>query len=194
MNEAFAPAIAALQEDLKELEKRAREIKSAINTLCKHAGAKEMFVLEDDSSSVGTIASIRADTFYGKTISTAAREYLEMRRNANLGPATTREIFESMVKGGFQFETANDTNSMISLGSTLRKNSKMFHRLPNGQFGLLSWYPNAKSERASRDNDDGHDENKSAASKEPTAEKSSSSDAPINHDEEGASEPQTEGD
>lgn len=188
MNQDFAPAIAALQGELKEIEKKAREIKGAINTLCKLSGSPEMFTITDEQE-IGSIANIRADTFYGKTISSAAREYLEMRRAANLGPATTRDIFDALVKGGFKFDTANDNNSMISLGSTLRKNSKVFHRLPTGQFGLLAWYPNAKAEKGGKETDDSQDETKSATDNEPVADEHSSGDAPINHHEEGASEP-----
>lgn len=188
MNEAFAPAIAALQGELQEIDKKAREIKGAINTLCRLAGVAEMFVLTDEQA-VGSISNIRADTFYGKTIGGASREYLEMRRAANLGPASTREIFEALVKGGFQFETASDNNSMISLGSTLRKNSKMFHRLPNGQFGLLAWYPNAKPDKPGKETEDNSDDTKTTADKKPTAG-NVSNEAPANHDEGGASESQ----
>jgi hypothetical protein len=188
MKDAFQPAIAALQEDLTQLETKAREIKSAINTLCRHAGIEDMYVISDEKAS--SIKSIRADTFYGKTIGTAAREYLEMRRTSNLGPATSREIYDALVQGGFQFETANDTNAQISLGNTLRKNSKTFHRLPNGQYGLLAWYPNAKPIKSSSDEDDAS-ETKSAANSKPAADLQSS-DASDNDQEADASEPQRE--
>ena len=186
MNEAFAPAIAALQEDLKVFERKARGLKEAINTLCVSAGGEPLYNIKDEDA-VGTITNIRADTFYGKTIGQAAREYLDMRRGSNLGPATPREIFEALVQGGLQFETASDTNSLISVSSTLRKSSKIFHKLPNGQYGLLAWYPNAKPVK-----DDASDQTKSAASNEPTAE-NESSDASSNHQEAEASEPQTKG-
>jgi hypothetical protein len=185
MSDAFAPAIAALQSDLAEAERKARELKSTINVLCKHAGVPELYPNVETETSGPSVTSIRADTFYGKVINTAAREFLEMRKAAGLGPATPREIYDAMVAGGFQFETKSEQVALVSLRSNLRKNSKTFHKLPNGQYGLLSWYPNAKATKPS-DDDDG--ETKSAASLSPTAD-DESSEAPANNHEVGASEP-----
>jgi hypothetical protein len=136
-----------------------------------------------------------ADTFYGKTIATASREYLEMRRGANLGPASPREIFDALTQGGYQFEAKSETIAMVGLRSNLRKNSKTFHRLPNGQYGLLAWYPNAKPAKPSLNGNDEDEESdvKTAAGTKPAAD-NSSSEAPINHQEGGASESQKEGD
>lgn len=180
MNEEFAPAIAALQKKLADLEEQGRAIKSSINTLCGVAGSPPLYVIED-AAQANDIGNIQADTFYGKTIGSAAREYLEMRRRASLGPASTREVFDALVKGGFQFETASDTNSLISLGSTMRKNSKTFHKLPNGKYGLLAWYPNARPDAKSAT------DTKSAADDDTI-------DASNNVQEADASEPQAEGD
>jgi hypothetical protein len=176
MKEAFAPAIAALQKDLADLEAKAREIKGAINVLCKHAGEDEMYPNIGDADGSKQPTSIKADTFYGKPMGAAARMYLEMRKTAGSGPAQSREIYDALVLGGFQFDTANPTNAQISLGNTLRKNSKMFHRLPNGQYGLLSWYPTAKVPST-----------KTAADAKSTAA-SVSSDASLIDQEEDASE------
>jgi hypothetical protein len=180
MKEAFAPAIAALQADLADLDARAREIKVAINVLCKHAGADELYPNLADANGNRSVASIKADTFYGKPMGTAAREYLEMRKSTGSGPAQSRDIYDALVLGGFQFDTANPTNAQISLGNMLRKNTKMFHRLPNGQYGLLSWYPTAKAQPT-----------KTAADSRPTAA-SVSSDASLNDQEDDASEPMEE--
>jgi hypothetical protein len=88
MKDAFAPAIAALQADLGDLDKKAREIKGAINVLCKHAGMDELYPNLDSEAGPGTLSNIQADTFYGKTIGQAAREYLDMRKASGLGPAS----------------------------------------------------------------------------------------------------------
>ena len=185
MSNTIDPAIAALQSDLAALESQVYGVKSAINLLCKHAGKPEMYPnLTADDSKV-SIGNIQADTFYGKTIGAAAREYLEMRRAANLGPASTREVYDALIEGGFKFNSKNENNAMISLGQTLRKNSKMFHKLPNGNYGLLSWYPNAKEGKSSDDDDD---EKKSAADGKPAADPKSS-DASLNDQDEDASAP-----
>jgi hypothetical protein len=114
-----------------------------------------------------------------------------MRKSAGLGPATPREIYDALIQGGYQFETKNEQVALVSLRSNLRKNSRMFHKLPNGQYGLLSWYPNAKPAKpTANDQDEEDDDEKAAASTKPAAD--SSSETPVNHDEEGASEPQGE--
>jgi hypothetical protein len=90
------------------------------------------------------LAQIGPDTFYGKKQSTAVRQYLEMRKAGGKGPATPREIFDALKKGGLQFETKNDEVALVGLRALLRKNTVTFHKLPNGSYGLLSWYPDAK--------------------------------------------------
>jgi hypothetical protein len=192
MSDAFAPAIAALQGELADVERKARELKSTINVLCKHAGQPELYPNIEAEQSGATVTSIKADTFYGKVIGTAAREYLEMRKVANLGPATPREIYDALVQGGYQFETKNEQVALVSLRSNLRKNSRTFHKLPNGQYGLLAWYPNAKPAKATANDQDEDEEAdvKAAADTKPAAD--DSSEAPVNCQEEGASEPEQE--
>lgn len=153
MKEEFRPAIAALQSDLKDIERKAAETKRAINRLCELAGMEAMYAVVD-AESRPSIATLRADQFYGKVLNTAAREYLEMRQAANLGPATPREIFEALRDGGFKFETKIETNAITALRQVLRKNSSTFHRLDNGVYGLLVWYPNAKAAKYDDDDDD----------------------------------------
>lgn len=143
MREEFRPAIEAMVKDLGDLERKVTESKTMINRLCELAGAPPMYA-DIGTVSQASIGSIRADTFYGKTLNTAMREYLEMRRGAGQGPATPRDIFEAIKRGGFKFDTTSETNALVGVRATLRKNSSVFHRLPNGEYGLLSWYPNAK--------------------------------------------------
>jgi hypothetical protein len=153
MREEFRPAIEALQKDLADQEAKVSDTKRMINRLCEVAGAPPMYA-DVGQASQPTLASIRGDTFYGKVITTAAREYLEMRRAANLGPATPRDIYEALVKGGFKFDTTIEANAITGVRGTLRKNSSIFHKLPNGEYGLLSWYPRAKAARPAQSAED----------------------------------------
>ncbi|WP_213742072.1 hypothetical protein [Bradyrhizobium sp. dw_411] len=148
MREQFLPAIDALQKDLAELEKKISETKSMINRLCELAGEPPMYADIQTSSAPQTLSSIQADTFYGKVITTASREYLEMRKAAGLGPASPREIYEALKQGGFKFDTKIENNAITGVRNTLRKASAIFHRLPNNEYGLLKWYPRAKDEGA----------------------------------------------
>lgn len=169
MREEFNPAIQALQADLMELERKANEIKSAINTLCRHAGREELYPNIGEASGSASLAQLRADTFYGKPIGQAAREYLEMRRAAGSGPAKPREIYEALVKGGMQFGSDDEQSALVTLRATIRKNSKTFHKLPNGEYGLLAWYPKAKAAKSSDEgNDTDEDGDSSSGAKNTT--------------------------
>ncbi|SKA30964.1 hypothetical protein SAMN02745126_05060 [Enhydrobacter aerosaccus] len=157
MREQLEPAIAALQQQLIDQEKKVIETKTLINRLCEAAGIPPAYA--DVGSPTGpSITAIRGDTFYGKVMTTAAREYLQMRKAANLGPTTVREIYESLKKGGYHFETEDANNAMTGIRQVLRKNSGIFHRLPNGEWGLLAWYERVKQQKqakaAAADSDD----------------------------------------
>lgn len=147
MRDEFKPAIDALLADLADLEKQVVDTKLVINRLCARAGMDPLFPDAAAETGASGPVSLRSDSFYGKAISTAAREYLEMRRASGLGPAAPREVYEALVRGGYTFEAKDETVAIIGLRATLRKNSSIFHRLPNGTYGLLSWYPNARPQR-----------------------------------------------
>jgi hypothetical protein len=57
---------------------------------------------------------------------------------------------EALLKGGFDFEAQgwNDAMRLKNLGISMGKNSLIFHRLPNGTWGLTKWYPNIKQKKA----------------------------------------------
>ena len=124
-----------------------------------------MYTINDADSSKPGLTTLRNDQFYGKVLGQAAREYLEMRKSANLGPATPREIFEALVEGGFKFDTKVEVNAITGLRQVLRKSSSIFHRLPHGAYGLLAWYPNAKA--AKNDDDDDSDASTEASGRSP---------------------------
>ena len=154
MKAEFLPAIEALQKELREDERKVAETKSMINRLCLLAGGEPRYS-DVRASEQQPLSPTRSDQFYGKVQQTAAREYLEMRHNAKLGPASPRDIYVALVDGGFEFDTDSETNRLTGLRATLRKNSSTFHRLPNGQYGLLSWYPNAKATKSDGPQEEG---------------------------------------
>ncbi len=151
MSDAIPKAISELQDQVRALEEEASQVKVTINLLCKRAGLDPIYA--DTGGSDADVSSIRADTFYGQALNTAVREYLSMRRNASLGPATVREIYDALMTGGYQFNAKNDDNAMRSLRIALSKSTHTFHRLPNGSYGLLSWYPAAKAEKPTKSSD-----------------------------------------
>jgi hypothetical protein len=85
--------------------------------------------------------SIRPDHFYRQKIHTAMRQYLSMRKQAGMGPATLPEIYSGLCEGGLKFETDNEENRKTNMRSLLRKNTSIFHRMPDKvHFALAEWY------------------------------------------------------
>lgn len=156
MKEEFRPAIEALEIELRDLERKTADTKKMINRLYEISGAAAPYI-DVGEAEQRMAGAIRADQFYGKTVTQASREYLEMRKASNRGPASPREIYNALVEGGFKFDAKSVENAMTGMRQTLRKNSAVFHRLPNGQYGLLAWYPSAKQSKP-----DGEDNGASA--------------------------------
>jgi hypothetical protein len=144
MSDHLRLAIADLELKLAEQLKTVAKTKAGINQLAELAGIPAPYA---DIEEVSAGAAIRPDQFYGQALHTAMRNYLEWRGKAR-GPATVNEIFEVLKAGGYQFETKNDDNSKRIIRITLTKNSIVFHKLPNGSYGLLAWYPNAKPKKS----------------------------------------------
>jgi hypothetical protein len=157
----YQPAIDALEKDLAALERQGNELIGAINVLRAKAGLPPRPGLNlsrhadtnagsaPAESASATPAQLRSDTFFGKRMGTAAREFLEMRKGQGLGAAKTRDIFEGLKVGGFQFETKDDSIALISVRNMLRKRTEMFQRLPNGTYGLKAWYQHVRQPKGS---------------------------------------------
>lgn len=142
MNDKLPIAIEVLSAKIKNKEFETNELKKMVNELCGDAGIAILYPGLAESNAGG--APIRSDEYYGQTLTAAIRNYLERRKSHGLGAATPAEIFGAIKEGGYKFETDSEVNAKISVGNTLRKTSSIFHRLPNGEYGLLSWYPGAK--------------------------------------------------
>ncbi len=158
------PAIATLERRRTELLGTVSEVERSINLLCSEAGHPPRYA--DTTSTAGSkLVQISDDTFYGKKQTPAMREYLEMRRAQGLGPATAREIYNALISGGYVFEAKEEETRLVSMRALLRTQPTVFHRLPQGTWGLLAWYPDAKKSA-----DDGRPK-KTAAAKKATAGK-----------------------
>lgn len=151
----FQPAIDALEKDLAEIERNANSLRGTINVLRAKAGLPPLPGGTGGGGSGATgntgesaSLSIQHDTFFGKRMGTAARQFLEMRKAQGGGPAKPREIFDALKLGGFQFETKDEGVAIISLRNMLRKNTQVFQKLPNGTYGLRAWYPGAKKPKS----------------------------------------------
>jgi hypothetical protein len=153
MRPELLPAIEALKGEVADLEAKTSAAKAMTNRMCELAGVAPVYA-EGSLTHQARSVAVHADQYYGKSMITAARELLEARKAAGPGPALPREIYDGLVAGGLQFDTEIETNRLTSLRAVLRKNSGIFHRLPNGQYGLLAWYPKVKAAK-SEDEADG---------------------------------------
>lgn len=157
-------AIEALEKRLAELERKGNALIEVINDLREEDGLPPRPPLGAGGEGVtvtasgGQIHNIQPDTFYGKKMQTAVREYLEMRKVANQGPATPREIYDALKSGGFQSDAKSDDVALVSLRAMMRKRTHYFHKLPNGTYGLTKWYPDAKPGKSSANHDDDADD------------------------------------
>jgi len=163
-NEGPEATIAMLERGIEEAEQKIRGLRTAINVICKEVGLPPRYA--EAMLTVGnspTLTQIQDDTFYGKKQTPAMREFLEMRRAQGLGPAKPREFYEALKAGGYQFEAKDDETAIVGLRALLRTQPQIFHRLPQGTYGLTAWYPDAK--RARDEADAGHGKKKRSASK-----------------------------
>jgi len=133
--EEIQRAVSALEEQLNEKKRMA-------NYLSGMAGGRDIYLIEDAASASAMPSN--GDEYYGMAAMTAIRKVLEARKSANLGPATPVEIYDTLIAGGYQFETANENNAKNSLRVTLAKRTTTFHKLPNGKYGLVKWYEKIK--------------------------------------------------
>jgi hypothetical protein len=137
------PAIATLERRREEALQNVAELERTINMLCKEAGQPPRYA-ETTTSSGAKLIQISDDTFYGQKQTPAMRTYLEMRRAQGVGPATVREIYEAIKSGGYVFEAKEVETALVGMRALLRTQPQVFHRLPQGTWGLTAWYPDAK--------------------------------------------------
>lgn len=145
MNERLVGAIDVLLEQLEEQERSVIETKRMINSLLQRIGKSPRF---QDTELERSQNIIQPDMFYGKALATCVREYLEMKGNA----CTAEEILKGLQLGGFDFVPLEwkEKSRLRNVSISIAKNTSYFHRLPNGTFGLLSWYPDLKKPKIKR--------------------------------------------
>lgn len=148
MSTPFDAAIAELERQLEEIDQKGNDLRGTINNLCHAAGLPLRYPdLNLAGSANPRITQIKDDTFYGMKQTAAMREYLVMRKTQNLGPAKPRDIFEALKSGGYQFESKDDEVALVGMRALLRTQPNVFHKLPQGTYGLTAWYPDAKRQK-----------------------------------------------
>lgn len=180
MSEHLQHTIADLQKQVEVQQSELNETKRVVNRLCKQADLPPFYAETDTQAAIG-IGGIRSDQFYGQPLAPCVRTYMEMRRAANLGPPTVNEIFDALKKGNFKFESKNEENARRVVRDSLAKNTLVFHKLPNGCFGLTSWYPAIRDEPDEDESEKPAKAAKPPAKRQEKAVKRPADGAPINH-------------
>src|ERR1043165_1983979 len=113
MTDHIVQTISDLEKKVAEYEAHALRVKTTINELCEMAGLSPRYAsAELQKSSRGGFA-IRSDQFHARPQATVVREYLELRKRADLGPATVDEIFDALAQGGYKFNTKTEQIARI---------------------------------------------------------------------------------
>jgi hypothetical protein len=147
-NSHIQQTIEHYQAKLGEQEKTVIKTKLLINQLSSDAGLPPPYPDAESESETSASLSIESDKFYGQPLAKSIRKILEMRKALSQGPATVNEIYNALINGGYAFDTLNVENAKRGLRISLTKNTATFHKLPNGRFGLLEWYPRVKPIKA----------------------------------------------
>src|SRR6185437_11622064 len=109
MSDHIIQTIADLEKKVKEYEDHALRVKTTINELCAMAGLPPRYAAAAlQTAAKGGALTIRSDQFHARPVATIVREYLDMRKGADIGPATTEEIFDALAEGGYEFKTKNE--------------------------------------------------------------------------------------
>lgn len=149
--------IAEIDQQIGPLEAERSRLRAFVNQACEISGREPVFPDVDASAVIAAIPPvfapapgapsvrpgsihIRSDQFFSVPLAGAVRSFLELRKAAGLGPATTEEIHEGLARGGFSFPSKDVDNQKRGLQVSLSKNTTAFRRLPNGLYGLAEWY------------------------------------------------------
>lgn len=137
MSDALRQAVDEIEAKIKVHLAEVADLKRAANALCRIIGTEPLYPDADQEQAAASGPS-RPDIYYGKPLTTAAREFLEFRKRA----CAPEEILKGMEQGGFDFDGLGwkGEHRLRSLSVSLSKNTAVFRRLPNGMFGLNAWY------------------------------------------------------
>jgi hypothetical protein len=144
MSDKLSGAVEELEVQLQEQLQEAVTTKKLINSLLKRMGQPERYT---DTGEVSG-GPVRGDMYYGKAFATAVQMVLDRIGHAS----TPADILKSLEEGGFDFRPLNwgDAIRMRNVAISMAKN-KVFHKLPNGTFGLAAWYDAATINASKRE-------------------------------------------
>jgi hypothetical protein len=131
-------ALAAMEELIASKSVEIAQLKKAANTMATAIGEHPPYDDVEDTIDAGRLR-LRSDAFADeKAPASAARNYLALRGKAR-GATTSDDIYDALVRGGYDFGGVKEADAKGGLRIALAKDTKV-HKLPNGTFGLREWY------------------------------------------------------
>lgn len=149
MSKTILEAIAELKQEIDPADADLNKKKETVNTLCGLAGLPPAYAIATVAGDQAqAIFSFRSDEFYGEPLASSARRVLEQSKAAGRGAIDLDALYDALKSGGFAFDAKNDRFARRSLAISLSKNTQTFVRLPNGDYGLRTWYKRNPARRA----------------------------------------------
>jgi hypothetical protein len=168
MDDKLRDALEVLALRVEAKAKELTDLKRMVNGLAREAGLEPMYPDAETNDTATTGAAIRSDQFYGKSPIVSAREYLEMRGRA----VAPEEVLRALERGGFDFDLQgwkDEKTRLRNLSISMGKNTAIFHRLPNGTYGLVKFYPTIQAEKKRKNQgDDSEDTDETTGKPNPT--------------------------
>lgn len=150
MSDHFDKVIEEAEKKLAIQEEAANETRRFINQILEFAGREPRFdpaAVAKGEAGRSAAFTIERNEFYGRPLAYCVREYLKRRAACGkLREATLDEIFEALEQGNYDLRKSGGDRETQRRGVaiSLAKNAKVFHKLPNGDFGLTEWYDAVK--------------------------------------------------
>ena len=154
MSDPYQPLIDDATAKLRTQESAVVDTKKFINQVCQFAGRP--LIYNDDELVVGASSTpsftVTRNTFYGRALATCVREFLKSRERGPTKEATLEEIMEALRIGSYDLDaiTKDKDGQKRGVAISLAKNTQAFHRLPNGDYGLMEWYPVIKARKEAK--------------------------------------------
>jgi hypothetical protein len=101
--------------------------------------------------------TVESDSFFGLSTSEAAKKYLRMKKK----PASTREISNALVEGGY---LTNSKNFYVNVFTTLRRTQSFVS--VQQKWGLAEWYPGRRLDQVKSKSQNGKEEVPAAATED----------------------------
>lgn len=140
----MSTALDEMLEEITSLETEVLGLKRAANSMARRRGLQLPFDEESLRDPTQSASTIRPDQFVNfNAPAPAARAFLEMRRRAS----TVDEVYDALLKGGFQFESNVTNEAKGFLKIALAKDAlvrKIENKVVGTTYGLIAWYPDAK--------------------------------------------------